>query len=76
MIGTTQNSHGAYMIHDENTAHLNTVRDHIGPMRKQNMKKIMGHICSTNMDEKTKYEKNHGSYMFHKYGHCEVHIVH
>jgi len=58
MIGTTQNSHGAYMIHDENTAHLNTVRDHIGPMRKQNMK------------------KNHGSYMFHKYGHCEVHIVH
>jgi len=39
MIGTTQNSHGAYMIHDENTAHLNTVREHTGPMRKQNIKK-------------------------------------
>jgi hypothetical protein len=27
MTGTTRNSHGAHMIHDENTAHLNTVRD-------------------------------------------------
>ena len=36
MTGSVQSSHGEYMIHDENTAHLNTVMDHIGPMRKQN----------------------------------------
>ena len=36
MTSSVQSSHGAYMIHDENTAHLNIVMVHIGPMRKQN----------------------------------------
>ena len=44
MIGSVQSSHGAYMIHGKRKAHVSVtnvraVMDHIGPMRKQNMKK-------------------------------------